>query len=187
MTPRDAIHVWSGIRVLRLAPLAAVIALAQIPAGCGSDPTRGYTFGGTGRPEVRSVAVPIFENSTFSKGLEVQLTDAVVKEIQRTTPWAVTSRDRAQTVLVGTITGSELRPLTRVRREGYVQEMAVRVFVDFEWRDARTGRVIAGRRGLSASETFVPSRPAAEPIEIGQYAAVQEMAKLIVTEMRTNW
>lgn len=168
----------------------ALLATALIACGlisCGADATRGYAFSSTRQSEVRSVAVPIFNNTTFTRGIEFDLTDALVKEIQRTTPWAITRSDAAQTVLTGTITGSDLRPLTFVRSEGYVQEMAVRLTVDFEWRDVRTGRLLASRRGLTAAETFVPARPAGERLELGEHAAVAELARIIVAEMRTDW
>lgn len=174
----------SGQRCLALA--TALVAACGI-ASCGTDATRGYAFSSTRQSEVRSIAVPIFNNTTFTRGVEFDLTDALVKEIQRTTPWIVTRSDAAQTVLSGTITGSDLRPLTFVRREGYVQEMAVRFTVDFEWRDMRTGRLLVSRRGLTAAETFVPARPAGERIELGEHAAVAELARIIVAEMRTDW
>lgn len=181
MSVRVASMRSSGVFAIVVAGAMALL------SACSGDPTRGYAFAGSGRSDIRSVAVPMFDNVTFSKGLEVDLTDAVVKEIQRTTSWAVTRRDSAQTVLTGTITSSDLRPMTYVRREGYVQEMAVRLTVDFEWRDARSGRLLAARRGLTSAETFVPARPAAERIDIGEHAAIQELARLIVAEMRTNW
>ncbi len=167
--------------------LAAVILLGCGVISCGTDATRGYAFSTARQNDVRSVAVPIFNNTTFTRGVEFDLTDAIVKEIHRTTPWAVIRSDSAQTVLTGTITGSDLRPLTLVRSEGYVQEMAVRLTVDFEWRDMRTGRVLASRRGLTAAETFVPARPAGERVELAEHATVAELARLIVAEMRTDW
>ena len=51
--------------------------LALLLAGCG------YVVGSPFRPDVRSVAVPIFQNDTYRKGVEFQLTEAVQKEMQQ--------------------------------------------------------------------------------------------------------
>jgi hypothetical protein len=163
-----------------------------VAAGCGlfscaSDPTKGYSFRSTFDADVRSVAVPVFENKTYSKGLEVSLTDALIKEIQRATPWTVVSQDRADTVLTGTITDSTLRRLSVTRGTGLVQEVAVRLTVDFDWRSNRTGETLVSRRGFDSFETFVPSRGTGERLELGQTSAVQELAHDIVAELRSNW
>jgi hypothetical protein len=132
--------------------------------------------------------VPVFDNQTFFTGVETQLTDAIVKEIQRHTPWAVVSGGTsAQTTLSGSITNADLRSLATSSQTGLVQEMAFELTVDFEWRDTRTGKVLASRKNFHALETFVPAHPSAERLELGQHAAVQEIARAIVAELRSGW
>ena len=46
---------------------------------------------------IRTVAVPVFNNSTFEAGLDAQLTEAIIKEIQRTTKWTVVSTGTSRT------------------------------------------------------------------------------------------
>jgi hypothetical protein len=123
----------------------------------------------------------------FQKGIEIDLTDAIIKEIQRTTPWVVTSEAGAQTTLSGTITDASLRALSTNSQTGYVQEMAVELTVDFDWRDGRTGQYLSSRRAFKSMEGFVPARPTNERIELGQHAVVQEMARSIVAELRSGW
>lgn len=156
-------------------------------AGCASDPTQGYSFRSTYGESIRTVAVPVFENRTYAKGIEVALTEAVIKEIQRSTPWAVVPREQADSVLAGSITDSSLRALSTSRRTGLVQEMAVKLTVDFDWTSSRTGQVLVSRRAFDAVETFVPARGTGERLELGEAAAVQEMARDIVAELRSNW
>lgn len=153
---------------------------AWLPVGCG------YTFTAARPSGVRTVAVPVFENTTFSHGLEVQLTDAVIKEVQRRTPWVVVASGSAQTTLSGTITGSALRTMSTSAKTGIVQEQAVELTVDFTWRDA-SGHTLASRRNFRALESFVPERGTGERIELGQHAAVQELARAIVAELRSAW
>jgi hypothetical protein len=172
--------------VRRLLPL--LIALASpILAGCATDPTRGYAFTSAHPAHVHSIAVQIFQNETFTRGIEIDLSDALVKEIQRATPYRVVTTGDAQTVLTGTITRSRLQQLTVARTTGMGEEIAVDLYVDFEWRDARTGEPLIRRENLRAVEVFVPARPTNERLELGQHAAVQEMARAIIAEMRASW
>lgn len=158
-------------------------------SGCSSNPNEGYTIG-TGASfsrDIRTVYVPMFQNPTYSKGLEFELTDAVVKEIQRSTPWKVTSSGGADTVLEGTITDVELRKLATQRDSGVVQEQAVTMTVAFAFKDTRTGKTIVGREKFSASESFIPANPVRERIESGENATIQRLARDIVSELRSSW
>ncbi|MBL8765114.1 MAG: hypothetical protein JNM07_12685 [Phycisphaerae bacterium] len=154
--------------------------------GCASDPSRGYSFAGSRPAGVTTVAVPIFANGTFAHGLEVDLTDAIIKEIQSTTDWRVVPGD-ASTTLSGTITRATQRTLSSTRLGGLTQDMAVVLTVDFMWKDNRSGRTLAARKDFTATDSFVPARRVGEPIEVGQHGAVQEMARDIVAELRSNW
>lgn len=167
--------------------LAAAVCGAAILAGCSSDPTQGYSFTRSHDASVRTVAVPMFQNPTFSRGLEIELTDAIIKEIQAKTPWRVTGEGAANTTLSGTLTNSRLQRLSTGRGTGYAQELAVELTVDFDWKDARTGKTLVSRRAFTASEAFVPASPANERLEAGQHAAIQRLARDIVAELRSNW
>lgn len=157
-------------------------------AGCAADPSQGYSTGGFFGDESRSVSAPIFGNQTFYEGLEFDLSEALVKEIQKRTPWAVTRSGSASTELTGTIVAVEQIPLSAGRRTGLVDEVALRISIDFTWRDARTGDELVSRRNFAASGTFVPARAGgAERIEVGQTGAIATLAREVVDEMRNQW
>ena len=169
---------------------AAAMCVFGVLASCSSDPTRGYSFTSTHSAGIHSVAVPMFDNRDFQHGLEMQLTEAIIKEIQRTTPWVVIQGGNgggADTTLTGVITSTALHNLTTSSRTGLVQEMAVEITVDFDWRDARTSKYLVSRRDFRAMEAFVPAPGSRERLEIGQHAAIQELARGIVNELRSNW
>lgn len=154
--------------------------------GCASS-SGGYSFNSTFDESINSVAVPIFQNETTSRGLELQLTEAVIKELQGRTPWYIASSDRADTTLVGVITQTGLIGLSDDPHTGLVQEEAVRVTIRFEWRDNRSGDVIVARDGFSASSVFSPSRNVGDRLELGQRGAIEELASDIVSSMRSSW
>jgi len=165
----------------------ALLAFAIAAAGCASSPSEGYAFASVYRTDVRTVAVPVFQNTTFAHGVETRLTEAIVKEIHRTTPWAVVSSGAADTTLSGTIRAGALESLGTGPDTGYTSELGYVLGVDFEWRDNRSGRPLIRRRNFRAAGSFVPARGAGEPIDIGEQAAVEAMAKEIVDELRSDW
>jgi hypothetical protein len=154
--------------------------------GCAGGDLGGYSFSGVYREDVRTIEVPVFENETFAHGLEVELTDAIIKEIHQKTPWRV-SRGSADTRLSGRILASDLRKLTTDSTSGLVQEMAVVTSVSFEWRDLRTDEILVSRRDFRGAETFVPSRGARERLDTGQRASVDQLARQIVAQLRSSW
>ncbi|MCC6677228.1 MAG: hypothetical protein IT436_08790 [Phycisphaerales bacterium] len=185
MSPRTGRSRSPSLRGL-LAPLL-LCCVAWLLAACASDPAQGYSFKPLHDENIRTVAVPVWDNETFSTGLEVELTEAIIKEIQRTTRWAVVPAAEADSVLSGSITGSELRRFSSDSKTGLVEEMGVELRVDFDWQDNRTGRSLVARRAFSALDTFVPAEGTGERIEKGQHGAVQQLARDIVAELRTTW
>ena len=174
-------------RSIRASLVLAFIGAVALLGGCASDPTQGYSFTRSHDTTVRTVAVPIFQNPTFARGLEIELTDAIIKEIQSKTPWRVAPEGTANTTLSGTLASSRMRRLSTGRDTGMSQELQVELTVDFDWKDARTGKSIVSRKSFTAAEAFVPASPANERVEAGQHAAIQRLARDIVSELRSNW
>ena len=172
------------------------IILATLPClgvgACSSDPTRGYSLVSAYDPaddsrSIRTVSVPIFENTTFSAGAELLLTDAIVKEIHRVTPWAVATGPSADFTLRGAISGARLRKLNTDNTSGFVSEMAVDLRVDFDWVDNRSGETVLARRDFRAVGSFAPGAGARDPIELGEQDAIERLARDIVHELLADW
>jgi hypothetical protein len=172
-------------------PRSCALLLALLPpllaSGCASDPTVGYAAVSPFPTSIESVAVPIVENDTFIRGIEFELTDALIKEIESRTPYKVTGRDRADSILLGRITSVRLDQLSKSRLTGLSEEVIVSVTIDFQWRDLRTDASLVERDAFSSPGLFTPSNPAGERIELGEFAAVQRLARDIVDEMRAAW
>lgn len=156
-------------------------------SGCATDPTQGYSFASTYRSDVKTIAVPVWTNTTYQQGLEARLAEAIVNEVRKSTPYAITEPATAQTVLSGTINSAELRTLSIGRDSGLVEELAFELVVDFEWKDTRTGKNLVARRQFSTARSFVPARGVGERIDVGQNATIQQLARDIVAEMRSGW
>lgn len=162
-------------------------ALFVFLTSCASDPTLGYSSASLYSPQYKSVAVPIFQNSTMVRGIEFMLTDAVIKEIEARTPYKIRDEQFADTLITGTIKSIELQTISQSRSTGLDNEVMLIAVIDFEWLNLRSGGRIVGRQHFSSSALFVPSQPSSEPIEIGQFAVVQQLSADIVDQMQSSW
>jgi hypothetical protein len=99
----------------------------------------GYTTLPNYNTEIRTVRVPIFKNETVYRGMEFQLTEAVIREIELKTPFkVVTAGCPADTELTGkiiTYTKSVVIP----NQLNEVREMETTLAVEVVWRDLRPG------------------------------------------------
>jgi hypothetical protein len=163
------------------------VPLCLLLAACSSDPSQGYAFRPARQANIHTVCVPVFDNQSYFHGLENQLTEAIVKEIQRETPWVVVTTGTAQSTLTGSITDGRLQPLSTSSATGMVMEQGVELTVDFEWRDSRTGEVLVSRKNFKALQSFVPARGTGESLDLGEHAAIQHLARGIVNELRSSW
>jgi len=166
-------------RVARL--LLAALLLPTLLAGCG------YKHEELFREDVRTVAVHVFENRSFYRGVEFDLAEALTKEVELRTPYKVTDAGGSDTLLEGRITSVRQKQLSRIFEGGVPQEMEVVISVDFVWKELRTGRALRERRGFEAVGRYIPTAPVNEPFEVGQHEAVEQMATEIVSVMRSDW
>lgn len=155
--------------------------------GCSSDPTKGYSPASLYSKSISTVAVPIFTSQSYSRDVEFELTDALIKEIESRTPYKVTSEAQADSIVLGQVRNVQLDQLSKSRLTGLSEEVILSVTIDFQWKDLRSGKVIVERKSFASHGLFVPSRPTGEPIELGRFAAVQQLARDIVSEMRSDW
>ncbi len=153
--------------------------------GCASDPERGYAWESSYRTDIKTITVPMWDNRTFDHGFEAVLTDAIIKEIHRSTPWRV--GPGGETTLSGVVTRSSLRKISTNRDSGLVQEVGYEVGVRFDWTMNRDGEVLVSRRNFRAAEAFIPSPGSGERSEIGRRGVADELAKQIVGELRSSW
>jgi Lipopolysaccharide-assembly len=101
-------------------------------------------------PNIETVYVPVFNNRAFQttpyRGFEVDVTQAVVREIGAKTPYRVVSDPgRADTELLGNIVLIQKNILNRTQ-QNTVRDGEVVVSVDVVWRDLRDGTILSAPR-----------------------------------------
>ncbi len=171
-----------------MARRAAIALLGALALGsCADDPSKGYSFGTTTGADARTIRVDVFENYTLTKDVEVELTEAIIKEIQRSTRLRVVRDGQGDTQLSGVVRVLDFRRVARDSLTGLTDEMSVKISVDFDFKDARSGAVLVSRRGFSGVDTFVSGHGTGESVDVGRRAAEQRLAKDIVGEMGVGW
>ncbi len=155
-------------------------------SGCG-----GYMIGGPYDQQIRTVEVPIFEATSYRRGLDLQLTEAVQKQIQQRTPFRVV-KDGGDTRLTGRIIDLKKSVLGETRNDD-PRELQVNLALEVVWEDLRAGKVLAqeqfpltpGMAALRSQAEFAP--------EVGQSLAtatqqsLNQMARQVVDLMETPW
>lgn len=200
-------------------PLLVVLIAAFV--GCQGKELNflGYSTAPQFDPNIRSVYIPVFKNVAFvtnpHRGIEIELTQAVVEELgrRRSTMKVISDPSRADTELVGTIMSISKTILNR-NQQNYTREGEFILTAEVVWRDLRDGRVISNPRSAPKlpAQQFDPSVPQPPPErpettvypvsitavgrflpELGesnataQKMAVDQMARKIVDLMEKPW
>lgn len=168
--------------------LAAALAASALTGGCNADPGSGYTLATQYPANVRTVAVQIFTRApnVYRRGLELRLTEAVIKHIELSTPYKVTTKERADTELTGTITGIGQRTMSMVKAVSSPRESEVVLSASIRWQDLRNGEILR-RRNVRAAGRYIPRAPFSEDFFQGSEDAIDKLARRIVEEMEDDW
>ncbi len=173
--------------IARLTISIALCGLVVAFAGCNGDPMLGYSLDTMYRDDVSSVYVPMFirGSDVYRQGEEYRLTEAVIKQIQADTPYRISDRDRADTLLTGELVSITRTVLATNRDTGNPIEQEIIVRVAFTWTNLDTGEVLADVRGLDVAMTYAPDLN--EDFFQGSQDVYERAARRIVEYMETPW
>lgn len=176
------------IRLL-IHPLLATALLGAISGGCAS-----YRFGPASmfRPGIRTVHVPIVRNDTFRHDLGVRLTEAIVQEIERRTPYKVTGDPNADSTLSCRVVDESKRVLTETDTDD-PRAIEGAVSVQATW-ISRGGELLmqnsvvpTGNLAITfgQDDRFVPE--AGQSMDSATQVAIEHLAQRIVSQMEIRW
>jgi hypothetical protein len=142
-----------------------LVAVPALIAGCrsgGEFSVLGYSTRKPFDAGIRTVHVPVFKSQMYQttpyRDLEVDLTSAVVNEINTRTPWKVTSDcESADTELLGVLVGVQ-KNITNRNPQNFARELEYVMTCTVVWRDLRTGKVLSNSRA-QAKPPEVPVQP----------------------------
>ncbi|MDA7980064.1 MAG: LPS assembly lipoprotein LptE [Pirellulales bacterium] len=161
--------------------------LALLAGGCAR-----YQVGGPYRPDISTVHVPVFESTSYRRGLGERLTEAVIKEIENRTPYKVVASPNADSILTGTILLEEKRPRFQ-NPFSEPRELEVAMTVEVRWID-RTGALLSQQQAVSVPSELVEIEQSVQLVpEFGQSIAtsqqqvIERTARQIVNLMEVSW
>ncbi len=160
---------------LRHVFVALLTGLVLTTIGCG------YSSQGLLRDDIHSVAIPVFDNETDYRELEVKLTRKLSEEIRQSTSLEIQPRNRADSILSGAIVGFDSSNETETEDEEVLMRRIV-VTVEFRWTDNLTGQDLVSPVEFSHQSFFALSRK--EPIAPRVF---EDTAEKIVEEMERSW
>ncbi|MDR4499490.1 MAG: LPS assembly lipoprotein LptE [Candidatus Scalindua sp.] len=158
--------------------LAALLFVLIMVCGCG------YSTKSLIIRDVETIYVPVFENNTFRRDLEFDLTKAVKDEVLSKTSLRIVKKDDADTVLYGTINNLNEAILTQNTGDNIVENQ-ITLFVDFKLIDMRTGKTLVERKDISQLAEYVIAR--GETLDSAYEEGVTDMAETIVNLIEEKW
>jgi len=167
--------------------MLGLLLLAVTLPGCA-----GYMVGGAYAPDVRTVHVPTFTTDSYRRGFELQLTEAVQKQIQSRTPYRLTKGPGADTRLTGHIVEVRKDVLTETRFDD-PRELQLSLAVEVRWEDVRSGQVLSSRQMPLSSDAMQLIAHSEFAPELGHSLATatqdvtESLARQIVSMMETPW
>ena len=136
--------------------------------------------------DVSSVCLEMFDNQTFRRGVEYELSDALAKRIEAQTPYKIISnRDRADTVISGQIVSIDESVLSIERTMGTPLEKEVQLQAVVNWKNLKTGELLIDNQTVSAEATYCPYQN--QDFSYASALAANNLARKIVEIMEKNW
>ena len=159
----------------------ALLLAALLPglSGCGGYHTLTDTPG-----RIRSTSVEAFQNRTLYTGLEFDLQEALVKELQAKSGIAVLSAGVADAVLEGRIVDFS-RSVLKQDAQGRDVEFQIVLTAEFSLKERRTGKLLFDRRSVNASGTFLLIHGETETN--ARARAMSKLAEKIVSVILYRW
>lgn len=135
---------------------------------------------------IRTVALDIFESKEFRRGLELQLTEALAKRLEGESPYKLTDKKRADTILTGEIKEVRQSTIGRDFQQVRPRETAATLLVSFQWKDLRTGEILVDRPNFVQTVDYI--KPLGENFYHASQRGMDRLAERIVEELESeNW
>lgn len=177
-----------GVQASRFAGTGPLLGLAfslLALAGCGYR-TGLVAWQDAASPPGARIAVPLMQNLTrpYRRGIEANLTEAVIQEILARTPLEVVPAAQADVVLEGVITGYAEGVLAEDASDR-VAEGQVTLSLSFSVKDLRSGEYRVRNRVLTETAAYLVL--AGQPQDEARDEAFRSFAERVVYQLGESW
>lgn len=156
-----------------------IICVLVVETGCG------YRLDGEGLGpplEIRSIAIPTFINATYEAGIEITVTNALLRELIKDRRLKVVGVDKADAVMEGTVTSFATFSAS-YDPAGFVLEYRTWVALDVILRRGKKGEILWSRRDLRETDVYRVS-PGVLFTEVEKERAIQRIAEQLARRIR---
>jgi hypothetical protein len=165
--------------VLDLAACMTMLA-AGLVSGCGYSSESLYPQDAT------TVYVQMFDNKTFWRGQEYDLTDAICKRIEAQTPYRILSdKTTADMIMSGYISSLDKTTLEQEVETGRPLDQQMRITATVSLKNRRTGEVLMDKVEFAAAADFSAFQSQGDAY--ASKLAANRLADKIVDSMRKKW
>ena len=159
-----------SVMVLKRTTVCFILVWGMFFSGCGYH----FAGGGSFPAGIKSISINMLENRTAETGVENVFTNDIIYEITRDKKVLLTSEDKADAALSGTIVSMRSGTISRT---GQYTSIERRVFVTVDLKlTHRDGRIIWTAKGLSANEEYVVASDK-QATEQNRRDAISELSK----------
>jgi hypothetical protein len=205
--PRPIRPAAASVAVGAVAGLIGLACLVAALSGCGgyspsaTDPVAtsspdqpqgkpplmigGYRAGSIHPTNVQTVYVQVFKSQEYRREIEFRLTEAIAKRILQDTPYKISARDKADTILYGELTSVPVTLLGKAFDSQLPKEVQTVLVCNWTWKDRRSGDILAQRRGMEQASDYIPL--AGETFFDGTEIGINRLAQRIVEAMQAEW
>ncbi len=153
-----------------------IVFLLLLPFGCG------YRLAGRLNlpPHIKTIAVPIFQNHSSEPDIEKVLTEAVIERIQGYGQLTITSTDKADAILYGSVSSYEPHTALTFDKNFLVREYRLNITAQIELKDVKQNQIIWGKQSLSAKTEYSVGKDVSDTQDAelkAQKVAVYELAR----------
>ena len=151
-----------------------------------------YSFSQSLTGDIKTIAVPLFSNQTQEFGITEVLTQGIIDGFIQDNSLKITTPEKADAILVGTITGYDRKPYTFDQQEN-VKESIIRIYVKSALEKTKNKEKVWEAEKLEGWGTFRiavdPNDPASQPEteDSGRQRAIAKLAEDIVNRTVKSW
>jgi hypothetical protein len=170
---------------LPTAGLIVGLALAGLAPGCHIT---GYSIRAPYNTEIKTVYVPVFKSITFRRDVNIMLTELVIKEIERKTPYKVVGNpEGADSTLEGTVNFSDKNVIVE-NPFNLPRQLTSTMIVAATWTDNKVNEEDRKPPNPAViAETFNFYPEIGESAEAAFYRTCEKLAVQIANMMEEPW
>ncbi len=170
---------------MRLSPSVtlAVTTALLLAAGCST-----YRLGSAVPEELRTIAVPVFENASGFPEIDAVVTQYVLREFQREGTLKLKSLDSASLKLLGKLVKSDLQALSYDRNYGTrASEYRYALTAEITLVERGSGKLLMDAVRVKADTTFLTHGDMLTGLQDAQPRIAKELARAIVDAVLATW